>query len=1141
MGDLKSRILALTIVSSSITPLSHVNSQAAVVDAQPLSANEWAEMQMAKIKGQITLVEAFKRIEKLTGYRIMYSYDDVKNYKAQAVPTYKDIRKALSQVLGDLPLEYSINHKFVSITPKPQLASNVSLSPTVKEGMTVVLQGKVVDVNGDPLPGVTVQVVKDHKITTVTNTDGTFALQLDRGRTVKVDFSYIGMESEYYIFKCQEDFRNLVIKMKDDASSLKEVVVTGMFNKRRETYTGSAKTVTSKDLKMAGNSNLLSSLSNVDPSFNIVTNDLIGSDPNKLPDITMRGSTALGSDVRSMQTNASNKVSSNLPLFIMDGFEVSLERFNDLDENQVESITLLKDASATALYGTRGANGVVVITTKKPESGRLRVTYKGTLTLEAPDLAGYNLMNASEKLKYEKLAGLYTAEDDVKKQQSLDNLYNARMMNAARGIDTYWLKYPIRTGVGQKHSVRVEGGDDIFRYSGNLLYNNINGAMKGSERNTFTGGVFLSYKYKNLTFQNDLQISSNTSKNSPYGSFSDYTSVNPYYTPFADNGSYAKKLESNTSYPSLGLNSGVTVYNPLYNAMLPQKNESKYTSITNNFAIEWHLNDAFFMRGSLGITSQKNRSDVYVAAENTVFDNYSTSDYGRKGSYTYGTGENNQYELNVTANYSKTFANLHSLYLGIGYTLAQTKYEDYSFQAEGITNSNMAFLGAATSYAQGTTPYGYESTVRRVGVTGNFNYTYADRYFVDGTFKTEGSSQFGKDNRFAPFFSVGAGWNIHNEKFLKGNNIVNVARLRLSYGTSDSQSFSPYQALTSYKSIDGYNFNGLYGVKLMGIGNSELKWQKTKQWNVGIDLELIKNRFAFNFDYYNKLTDDLLSDVNLPTSAGFSSFKSNVGQVENRGFEIGANAYIIRNTSKQLIWSVGGTMIHNVNKIKKISNYLEYLNSLMENEQDVNPSFMYKEGESINTIFAVRSQGIDPSNGKEIYVKKDGTLTYVWDSKDKVACGINEPKYLGTFNTRLRYQGWQLSAIFSYRFGGQIYNSTLASKIENNYPYNNSDKRALYDRWSLENPNARYKAVSDFSTTYATSRFVEDENTLRLNTLSLSYDLPTGWLRKMHLPFDYVSVAGYAEDLLYLSSVKRERGTDYPYARTYTFSLTLRF
>lgn len=1141
MRDFKSRVTTLALLSSFISPLSLVYSRAAVVGNRPLLANDWIGEQMVKIKEQSSLVDAFRRVEKLTGYRIMYSYDDVKNYKAQSMPSSKDIHKALSQVLGNLPLDFTINGKFVSISKKIPQVSNISLSSDVKAGKTVVLQGKVVDENGEPLPGVTVQAGKNSKIATVTNTDGTFVLQLNRGRDVDVNFSYIGMKSEHYMFRCQEDFRNLVIRLKDDASSLKEVVVTGMFNKRRETYTGSAKTVTSKDLKLAGNSNLLSSLSNVDPSFNIVTNDLIGSDPNKMPDITMRGSTALGTDVKSMQNNSSNKVSSNLPLFIMDGFEVSLERFNDLDENQVESITLLKDASATALYGTRGANGVVVITTKKPESGRLRVTYKGTLTVEAPDLTGYNLMNADEKLKYEKQAGLYTAADDAKRQQSLDNLYNARMMNAARGIDTYWLKYPIRTGVGHKHSLRVEGGDDVFRYSGNLLYNDINGAMKGSARNTFTGGVFLSYKYKNLTFQNDLQISSNTSKNSPYGSFSDYTSVNPYYTPFGTDGNYAKKLEDDTSYPSLGLNSRVTVYNPLYNAMLPQKNESKYTSITNNFAIEWHLNDAFFMRGSLGVTSEKNRSDVYVPAENTAFDDYATSDYGRKGTYTYGTGENSQYELNITANYSKTFADLHSLYVGLGYTLAQTKSEDYSFQAEGITNSNMAFLGAATAYAQGTTPYGYESTVRRVGVTGNFNYTYADRYFVDGTFKTEGSSQFGKDNRFAPFFSIGAGWNIHNEHFLKGNNFIKVARLRLSYGTSGSQSFSPYQALTSYKTIDGYNFNGLYGVKLMGIGNSELKWQKTKQWNVGFDLELIKNRFALNFDYYNKLTDDLLSDVNLPTSAGFSSFKGNVGQVENRGFELGANAYLIRDTKRQVIWSVGGTMIHNVNKIKKISNYLEYLNSLMENEEDVNPSFMYKEGESINTIFAVRSQGIDPSNGKEIYVKKDGTLTYVWDSKDKVACGISEPKYQGTFNTRLRYQGWQLSAIFSYRFGGQIYNSTLASKIENNYPYNNSDRRALYDRWSPENTNARYKAINDFSTTYATSRFVEDENTLRLNTLSLSYDLPVTWLKKVHLPFEYVSIAGYAEDLLYMSSVKRERGTDYPYARTYTFSLTLRF
>lgn len=1120
----------LSVVAACLSPLAAAAHNASgELPPDGMTPIEWRDAQQARKKGQMTLVEGFKKIEKLTGYRIMYAYDDVKTFKAQAKPTAKDIHKALAQVIGSLPLTYNIEGKFVSIGRKSAELPDIAFSSKVKEGNTVVLQGRVVDTHGDGLPGVTVQVIDNHKIATVTDTDGSFVLQMARGKAVNVNFSFIGMKSEQYVFNCRQDFRNLVIKMRDDAAALKEVVVTGMFNKRRETYTGAAKTVTSEELKLAGNSNLLSSLANIDPSFNIVTNDLIGSDPNQMPDVTMRGSTALGTDVKSMQTNASSKVSSNLPLFIMDGFEVSLERFNDLDENQVESITLLKDASATALYGTRGANGVVVITTKKPESGRLRVTYKGTLSIEAPDLTGYDLMNASEKLRYEQLAGLYTSPT-VDGQAELNDELNARKMLLARGVDTYWLKYPIHVGVGQKHSARIEGGDDVFRYSGNLLYNNISGAMRGSERNTFTGGVFLSYKYKNLTFQNDLQISSNKSKNSPYGSFSQYTLINPYYTPFATDGSYAKKLYSDYS---------TTIYNPLYDAMLTQKDESKYTSITNNFAIEWHLNDAFFLRGSLGIVSQKTRSDVYVPAEDTSFDSY--SDYSRKGTYTYGTGEESQYELDLTANYSKTFADRHAVYVGLGYTLAETKSEDYSVMGEGITNSNMAFLGAATGYYEGSTPYGYESTIRRIGFTGNFNYTYADRYFLDGTLKAEGSSQFGKDNRFAPFFSLGAGWNIHNERFLNDNATINVARLRMSYGTSGSQSFSPYQALTSYQALTGYNFKGTYGVQLMGIGNPELKWQKTKQWNVGLDLELIKNRIALNFDYYHKLTDDLLSDVNLPTSAGFSSFKSNVGQVENRGFEVGANAYIIRNTKDRLIWSVGATMIHNVNKIKKISNYLEYLNSLMEDETSVNPSFMYKEGESINTIFAVRSKGIDPSNGKEIYVKKDGTLTYEWDSSDKVACGISEPKFNGTVNTRLRYQGWQLAAIFSYRFGGQLYNSTLASKVENNSPLYNSDRRALYDRWSADNPNAKYKAVTDQTTTYATSRFVQDENTLRLNTLTLSYEVPTAWLQKMHLPFEYVSLAGYAEDLGYWSTVKRERGTDYPYARTYTFSLTLRF
>lgn len=1079
------------------------------------------------------LPSVLKKLEKSSGYKVLFVYNEIRHFNVTCKVNTSNIEQALKLIIGNYPISYSIEKKYISITLKKDTKRTVTAeTQSTRQTGTVVFQGKVIDDFNSPLPGVNVSIPGTTK-GIITDSNGSFTLQLNRGKSTKILFSFVGLKNQEYNFKGTSDIKGVTIKMAEDNSQLSEVVVTGVFNKSRESYTGAASTVGKDQLKTAGNSNLLSTLSTVDPSFNIVQNDLIGSDPNKLPDITMRGSTSLNTDVKSLKNDASNKISSNLPLFIMDGFEISLERMNDLDENQVESITLLKDASATALYGTRGANGVVVITTKKPEEGRLRVTYKGTLLLEVPDLTGYNLMNSSEKLRFEKLAGLYP-ENSL----ALSDLYNNRRMDVERGVDTYWLKYPVHTGIGHKHSLRVEGGDKIFRYAGNISYNNTVGVMKGSARNTFNGGMYLSYRYKDLTFQNDLQISSNKADQSPYGSFSNYTGINAYFTPYDEEGNVKKKLEDRLYN---NLNQRNVLYNPLYNALLPFKNDSRYSSIQNNFSIEWHLLPELFFRGQLGISSNKSRSDVYTSAGNTTFDSYDINQFSRKGTYTYGTGESSGVELSITANYSKTFKKVHALYVGLGYELSENKVEDYSVTGEGITNSNLAFLGSATGFYQGSTPYGSESTSRRIGFTTNFNYTYNQCYFLDGTLKTDGSSQFGKDRRFAPFWSLGGGWNIHHEKFIKNKNIVNIARLRLSYGTSGSQSFSPYQALTSYRSINGYNFSGFYGVSLMGIGNNKLKWQKTQQFNVGLDLDLFKRRIMLNLDFYKKMTNDLLSDINLPTASGFSSYKSNVGQVENKGFEISANAYILRNSEKEFYWSIGATVIHNVNKIKKISNYLEHLNSLMEDASSVNPSFMYKEGESLNTIFAVKSLGIDPSNGKEIFLTKDGKMTYTWNSKDKVACGQNEPKMLGSFNSRLRFKGWMLNAIFSYRLGGQVYNSTLVSKVENIYPYNNADKRALYDRWSPENPQAKYKSITDFSTTYATSRFIQDENTLRCTTLSLTYDLPNEWLKKVGLPVQYLSMSGYAQDLFYLSSIKQERGTTYPYARSFSFMVTARF
>jgi len=384
------------------------------------------------------------------------------------------------------------------------------------------------------------------------------------------------------------------------------------------------------------------------------------------------------------------------------------------------------------------------------------------------------------------------------------------------------------------------------------------------------------------------------------------------------------------------------------------------------------------------------------------------------------------------------------------------------------------------------------------------------------------------------------GWNIHREHFWTNNNAITTARLRVSYGSSGSLSYSPYQAMTTYVDYGGKSYQGWYGVKLMGLGNEDLGWQKTNQFNIGLDMELFKGYVRFNVDVYNKLTNDLLTDINLPDASGFQSYKANVGKVENKGIEMTANVYLIRNTEKSVFWSVGGSLAHNKNKIKSISNSLDFLNDKLLEQSGVNPSFLFKEGQSMNTIFAVKSLGIDPSNGKEIFLDRNGDITYEWDAKDKVACGVDAPKIWGNLNTMFRWKNLTLNAVFGYRCGGQIYNSTLVSKVENTNPLNNADRRVLYDRWKNPGDHAFFKGIADRTTTKATSRFVMKENTLECRSISLSYDVEWRWLQQ-NVGVSYLNITGYAEDVFHISSIKQERGLSYPFARKYSFALSFRF
>lgn len=1079
-----------------------------------------------------SLIKIIEELRTQTSYNFLFNSDELRSFTGISIRLQA---ASLEQSLDSL----LIGRK-TGLTYKLEDKTVVIRKAAVKsEQKTLTLKGVVVDKQKEPLPGVTIQVAGT-PLGTATNINGEFTLTIPM-QDGTLNISFVGLKTSYVPFSSTKNTFNIV--MEEEMENLDEVVVTGVFTKAKESYTGAATTIRSSELKRVGNRNILSSIRNIDPSFNIVDNPMTGADPNRLPDITIRGNSSMTSNVKDLQSESKSTQSANLPLFIMDGFEITLERMMDLDDNQIETITLLKDASATAMYGTRGANGVVVITTKQPEAGKLQLTYKSSLAIEAPDLTSYDLLNAKEKLEYEKAAGLYTYNSGPGgNQHGLESLYNSRMLAAERGVNTYWLKYPVRTGVGHNHSLRLEGGHEEIRYAIGLSYKNVAGAMKGSDRNTLNGNVFLSYKLKNLTFQNDLQISSNQSQNSPYGTFSDYAKINSYWKPYDDEGNLLMILDDrNYSNEAYGDTYSNTVYNPLYNAYLPSIDKSKYTQITNNFAMEWCVLSELVLRGKFSVTSKNSRTDEYKPASHTSFLKYTGDDFERRGSYKMGLGERFKYEADFTLNYNKTFKDMHQLYVGLGYNFSEEKTEYYYYYAEGIPDDYSDFMGLAAFYEKNGAPYGEEGISRRTGGILNVNYVYDRRYFMDVSGKLEGSSKFGSDNRFAPFWSVGAGWNLHQEHFLRDNYVLNTARLRVSYGTSGTQNFSPYQAMRTFKYFSGQNYNGNPGSYLLGIGNPELGWQKTGQLNIGLELGMFENRLKVNVDWYNKLTDDMLADITLPLAGGFGSYKANIGKVLNRGLEVSLNAYLIRDTEREIFWSVGGTVLYNKNQIKEISNSLEFLNDELLAKDISNPSFLFKEGQSMNTIFAVRSLGIDPANGREIYLKADGhTRTYDWDAKDKVVCGVTDPKAWGNFNTMFRYKGWTFNAVFSYRWGGQMYNSTLANKVENIHPINNADKRVFYDRWKNPGDHAKYKGVTDFSTTQATTRFVADENTLECGSISLGYEWTSEWLKK-NLSISYLSLTGYGEDIFRISSIKQERGTNYPFARKFSLSLSVRF
>ena len=1079
-----------------------------LISVLPGNASVFAQQEkLALSSTQLTVREIFDAISSQLRYDVFYNGEQLDlNRKVKFAQQVLNLEQVLDAVANNR-FKYTLEDRTIILTPltTPQTVNSVTLT------------GQVTDQSNTPLPGVTV-LVKGTKLGTSTDPEGNFKLSLPQQENTILIFSFIGMESQEV--PVGDPKKPIKVILKETAENLKEVVVTAIFTRKKESFTGSASTYTASELKTAGTQNILQSLKTLDPSFAILDNTLYGSDPNRLPNMEIRGKSSM------LGMRDELEADPNQPLFILDGFESSLSVINDMDINRIASITILKDAASTAIYGSKAANGVVVVETVKPQAGKLMVSYNGNANISMPDLSSYNLMNAKEKLAFEKLAGKYTpASWSATSEFELQKLYNQKLAEIESGIDTYWLTEPLRVGVNQKHSLYIEGGEGSFLFGIGAGYNGISGVMEKSNREVISGNIDLIYRIKKFQFSNKFSMTNTKIKN-PIVDFSEYAAANPYYKKRDEEGNIGKWLENN-DYTKAA--------NPLWNASQNSRDEGKQLALSNYFVAEYTPLEALKVRARFGISYGNDDTEKFISRNDTRFDTYEIL---KKGTFNTTNTRSNQYEGELSVTFAKLIGR-HRLNAVLGGNLNSNKTLTQGYSAQGFPEGDFVYPSFSNGYPEGGSPTYYENTSRSMNGYFNLGYSFDDRYLMDFSLRENGSSVFGASKRYIGTWSVGLGWNLHKERFIADHlTWIDFLKLRASIGNPGNQNFSSSKTLTTFNfQLASMNYFGM-GAVLNQLGNPDLDWQITLDKNIGIDMTLIDKRLNITADYYHKVTDPLLINISMPLSSGTSSYLTNMGKQISQGLTLSASYYIIQKLDQRFSWLVRGNLRTQKTKLDKIGNKLDELNKSGQGHNTVR----YYNGADPDDIWAVKSAGIDPSTGRELFYDKEGNYTYDFSYDNEVICGNTRPKIEGVIGTSLNYKGFSVSMNFRYQTGASVFNEALFNKVENisvSGLNKNQDKRALYERWQNPGDKVRFKDIANAASTPMSSRFIQKENVLSMESVYVGYEFYEGWIKKIGL--SNLKIQASMRDVFRASTIKSERGTLYPFARSLELGLSFNF
>lgn len=1092
-----------------------------------------------------TLEEVLMLLKQKTGYYFLYNSNAVR--KISGITLRADnasVETILSTCLKPTPFEYTIKDGTIVIKAKPGQEQFVEEADQEASRKRLLLGQVLSKQTKQPLAGVTVYV-KGGRHGNVTDSEGKYILEfepLPAPQKTTIVFSFVGMDPQEVAYTGQT---RINVSLNESANEVENVVVTGYANIRKESFTGNTVSISREELQKVSKTNVMKAIQTFDPSFRIKENNNWGSDPNALPEVYIRGESGIGTKELDQDpySKANLKDNPNLPVFILDGFEITAQKLYDMDPNRIENVTILKDAAATALYGSRAANGVVVITSVAPTPGKLNVSYSMVGDVVTPDLSDYNLMNAAEKLQLELLAGCYDPEKNPGLTQTLTDYkqeYNDKLANIKRGVDTYWLSKPLRTAFNHKHSVYIDGGSDAFRFGVDFQYANQDGVMKGSKRDRIGAGVYLQYVYKNLSIKNYTSFLQADTQESPYGNFSEYTTALPYNEYKDENGNYLEELKDWEE-------KGNHFVNPLYESGLNSFDRSKSQEFINNLSVNWSITPYLRLQGQLSITKNIDEQDYFLDPLSKKNDEILSIENLSSGTLRTGRGNSMRYDFNTYLSFNRSFGQ-HNINAQAGLNLIDNSSKNLTSVYLGFPSGSLSSVNSAQRLKE--KPTSSENTTRSVGFLAAINYSFQNIYLLDASCRFDGNSAFGKEKRFAPFWSGGVGLNVHNYGFMK-DKFVDLLRLRATYGQTGKINFPAYAARTTYHILTDQWYKTGYGASLIALGNPNLQWETTNTLDVGFELGMWNSRIYTKFSFYNKQTVDLINDVTIPSSSGFTTYRDNIGEIRNRGVEVDLRITAIQ--KQDLFLAFNANLAHNQNKLMKVAHSLkEYNNRVQEiiknmgseDSEASKPFTQYVEGMSINSIWGMKSLGINPATGEEIFVTRDGKITNEWSASEQQALGITDPKIQGNFGFNFVWKQFSLYTTFLFEAGGYRYNQTLADKVEGVSIYlSNVDRRVLKDRWSTPGQKALYKKMEPgrmgYTSTRPTSRFVQKYNMLEMSAITLGYNFKRTTIAPLHLSLLRLELS--ASDLFHVASVKQERGLSYPFARTFTFSIQAAF